>query len=211
MRFQGKSVVVTGASAGIGLAIARAFGARGAKLTISGRNAENLNAAAAELRAAGADVLAIPGDVSRWGDCEELIGGAIARSGGVDILINNAGISMRSLFADTDIAVLRQLMEVNFWGAVNCTKLAYASIQARRGSIVASAASQAIRGCRHAPDTVPANSPSMAFSKHCGLRIERQVCMCSPAPLVSRPATFAIQHSGAMAPHNPKLRLMKPA
>ncbi|MSQ41526.1 MAG: SDR family oxidoreductase [Dehalococcoidia bacterium] len=93
MDFQlaGRSAVVTGASRGIGLAIAEALAAEGARLTISARGEEGLQRAAARLRATGAQVQAVAGDVTSAADCERLIGAAVSAYGGIDALVNNAG------------------------------------------------------------------------------------------------------------------------
>ncbi len=85
---------------------------------------------------AEADYLIVPTDVSREEDCRKLVDEAVAKFGGIDILINNAGISMRALFADTDPDVLGKLMNVNFWGAVYCTRYALPWLLKSRGSLV---------------------------------------------------------------------------
>jgi len=69
-------------------------------------------------------------------DCRRLIEAAVERFGGVDILVNNAGISMRAMFKDLDLKVIRSLMDVNFWGTVNCTKYALPWLLKSRGSVV---------------------------------------------------------------------------
>lgn len=96
----GRSVIVTGASRGIGFAIAEAFGAEGARLTICARNADGLEAAGARLAAAGAEVQGIVVDVTSVADCERLVAAAVERYGGIDVLVNNAGGSPRSDDAD---------------------------------------------------------------------------------------------------------------
>ncbi|HCE29080.1 MAG TPA: short chain dehydrogenase [Comamonadaceae bacterium] len=81
--------------------------------------------------------LAIACDVTDLTACKAAMAQAIERFGGVDVLINNAGIAHRSLFADTHVAVLRQVMDINFFGAVHCTHAALPSLRARRGLVVA--------------------------------------------------------------------------
>jgi short-subunit dehydrogenase len=81
-------------------------------------------------------MLAIPGDVSREADCKVLIDETMKQFGRIDILINNAGISMRSVFNDTDLDVLRKLMDINFWGTVYCTKYALPELLRNKGSVV---------------------------------------------------------------------------
>lgn len=132
MNFKGKTVVVTGASSGIGRALVLAFVGAGAGVVAAARRVEVLDA---EFGALGS-VLCVGCDVSQEEQCKNLIDRAVERFGGVDILINNAGLSMRALFDTVDLSVLKTLMDVNFWGAVYCTKYALPYIQERRGSIV---------------------------------------------------------------------------
>lgn len=132
MDFKGKTVIVTGASSGIGLATAREFSRVGANVVLAARNIERLREIESELPRA----LAIECDVTSQDQCRRMVERAVERFGGVDILINNAGLSMRALLDDAQIDVLRRLMEVNFWGTVYCTKYALPYIQASRGSVV---------------------------------------------------------------------------
>ncbi len=104
-----KTVVITGASSGIGKACALAFSKRGAKIVISGRNKKNLEQTAEELRKTGAQILTVAGDVSIENDCKFLIEKTIETYGEIDILINNAGISMRALFKDLQLDVIRKV------------------------------------------------------------------------------------------------------
>ncbi|MGE0636501.1 MAG: SDR family oxidoreductase [Bacteroidia bacterium] len=131
-----KTVIITGASSGIGKACAIAFGKRGANIVISGRNKENLEQAAEELRKTNVQVLAVAGDVSNESDCKLLIEKTIEKFGGIDILINNAGISMRALFKDLQLDVIRKVMDINFWGTVYCTKYALPYLLKTKGSVV---------------------------------------------------------------------------
>lgn len=125
-----KVVIITGGSSGIGLACAREFSRQGAHVVISGRDAHKLNAVAEP------GMLVVAGDVSREEDCKLLIAETIKQFGRIDILINNAGISMRSVFNDTQLDVLRKLMDINFWGAVYCSKYALPELLKNKGSIV---------------------------------------------------------------------------
>lgn len=144
--FSGKAVIITGASSGIGLALAHAFGSEGARLVINGRDAAKLEQAAAGLRAAGIAVTALPGDVSREEDCQQLAAAALQAYGRIDVLINNAGISMRALFQDLDLKVIRQVMDINFWGTVYCTKFCLPEIIKAKGSIIAISSIAGLRG-----------------------------------------------------------------
>ena len=134
--FNDKVVVITGASSGIGKALAKEFARRKAKIVMAARNKERLHNAMTEVERSGADVVAVPMDVSKEADCRKLIEMARESFGKIDILINNAGISMRALFEDTDLAVIKQLMDINFWGTVYCTKYALPFLLESRGSLV---------------------------------------------------------------------------
>jgi len=131
-----KVVIITGASSGIGKALSQLYIARGDKVVMAARSADKLNSLAEELKKQGGDVLPVKTDVSKEVDCKNLIDKAIEHFGKIDILINNAGISMRAMFRDTDLDVIRQLMDVNYWGTVQCTKYALPYVLKQKGSIV---------------------------------------------------------------------------
>lgn len=134
--FRDKVVIVTGASSGIGRATALEFARNGSKVVLAARSAARLAELEGEITAAGEEALLCVTDVSKEEDCRRLIEKAVEKFGTVDILINNAGISMRALFDDVEISVLKRLMDVNFWGTVYCTKYALPYIVGNRGSIV---------------------------------------------------------------------------
>lgn len=131
-----KVVVITGSSSGIGQALAFEYASKGARLVLAARNISKLTELANKLREGGSEVLEVETDVSREADCRRLIAQAVNRFGGIDILINNAGISMRALFSEMSLEVMHQLMEVNFWGTVYCTKYALPHLLASKGSVV---------------------------------------------------------------------------
>lgn len=131
-----KTVIITGASSGIGKACAEAFAKRGANVVISGRNKDNLEQAADELRKTGSQILSVTGDVSNENDCKLLIEKTVEKFGSIDILINNAGISMRALFKDLQLDIIRKVMDINFWGTVYCTKFALPYLLKTKGSVV---------------------------------------------------------------------------
>lgn len=131
-----KVVIITGASSGIGLACAEKFGNMGAKIVMAARNEEKLNEAAAQLQQKNIEVLAVKCDVSKQEDCFQLINATIQKFNQIDVLINNAGISMRALFNDADIKVIEQVMNINFWGTVYCTKYALPYLLKSKGSVV---------------------------------------------------------------------------
>ncbi len=129
-----KVVVITGASSGIGWATALEYLMSGYKVVLSSRTIEQKDLSSIEKYES--NYLAINTDVSIESECENLISTTIERFGQIDILINNAGISMRALFINTKIDVLRKLMDVNFWGAVYCTKFALTHLLKTKGSVV---------------------------------------------------------------------------
>lgn len=131
-----KVVVITGASSGIGKALAYALAMHGARIVIAARSLDKIGAIAAELLNTGAEVLAVRTDVSVEEDCRKLIAKAIERFGSIDVLINNAGISMRALFSDLKLDVIRQMMDVNFLGTVYCTKYALPHLLESKGSVI---------------------------------------------------------------------------
>jgi short-subunit dehydrogenase len=129
-----KVVVITGASSGIGRALAKEFASKGARLSLGARRTELLEKLQEELT--GTEILIQKTDVSIEYDCCRLIEETIKRFGQIDILVNNAGISMRALFEDVDLKVIRQLMDVNFYGTVYCTKYALPYLLKTKGSLV---------------------------------------------------------------------------
>jgi NAD(P)-dependent dehydrogenase (short-subunit alcohol dehydrogenase family) len=133
----GKTVVVTGGGGGLGLAIARAFGRRGAQVALLDRDEIALAEAIRDLHAEGIDATAHGVDVTDAKACESAMAAIAAQTGGIDILVNNAGISQHAPFAQTDPAVFRKVVEVNLFGSVHCTKAALESLRSRRGRIVA--------------------------------------------------------------------------
>lgn len=136
MNFKDKVVVITGASSGIGEALAWEFAGRGARVVLGARGADKLEALCRRIEEQGGRAAWCATDVTREEDCRRLIETAVERFGGVDVLVCNAGISMRALFDDVELGVLHRLMDVNFWGTVNCVKPALPYIQKSRGSIV---------------------------------------------------------------------------
>ena len=138
--FEGRCVVITGAAGGLGAALVHAFRQAGAHVVALDRDAQALQALqrAEPQRLDGAtqSLMTVVCDVTRNESCEAAIAQAIAHFGGIDVLVNNAGIAHRSAFADTRVDVLRRVMEVNFFGAVHCTHAAIGSLRARHGLII---------------------------------------------------------------------------
>ena len=143
---QQKVVLITGASSGIGRALAFAFGREGASIVICARKTDALNVVSRELQQAGIDNLAITADVSIEADVKTLIDQAVAHYGRLDILINNAGITMRSLVIDADPEVFRTVMDINFMGTVYATHYALPHILRAKGSVVGISSIAGYRG-----------------------------------------------------------------
>jgi len=134
--FRDKVVIVTGASSGIGEAIAREFARNGSKVVLAARSEEKLLELVKEIRANSFEATFVKTDVSNEEDCKRLIEKTVEKYGTINILINNAGLSMRASFLDVDLKVLHRLMDVNFWGTVYCTKYALPYLIEQKGSLV---------------------------------------------------------------------------
>jgi short-subunit dehydrogenase len=136
--FKDNVVVITGASAGIGLEIARQLADEGAKLVLAARSAELLDEAARECRAKGAEVLTVPTDVSDRAQCQALVDAALEKFGRIDTLVNNAGISMHARFDELhDIESVQKITAINYFGSVYCTWFALPHLKKTQGRIVA--------------------------------------------------------------------------
>lgn len=131
---QNKVVVITGASSGIGKALAREYASRGFNLVLAARRIELLTEIEKELK--NVEVLSVKTDVTVESECLNLIELTIKKFGKINILINNAGISMRAATIDVEMNVLRKVMDVNFWGTVYCTKFALPYLLESKGSLV---------------------------------------------------------------------------
>ena len=136
--FAGQVILLTGASSGIGAELARQFAAAGGRLALVARDATRLEAVAAECRAAGGDVLVVPGDVSIESSCADVVARTVAHYGRLDILVNNAGLGASGAFDEiTDLTIFDTLMKVNYLGSVWCTAYALPHLKRSRGRIVA--------------------------------------------------------------------------
>jgi short-subunit dehydrogenase len=142
--FEGKVVVVTGGSDGIGSALVHEFLLLGAKVATCGRSHDKLYQL--QISHPSFHLHTMVADIGKEDDCKKFIDDTIKTFGTIDILINNAGISMRSLFKDVELDVMRKLMDVNFFGAVYCTKFAYSEILKNKGHIVSVSSIAGYRG-----------------------------------------------------------------
>ena len=137
------TIIITGASDGIGAEMARQLAAthrNGVNLVLAARDEARLGAVAAQCREAGAQALVVKTDVSQEAQCRALADAAVQAYGGIDALVNNAGISAQALFSEVkreDLGWYEDLMRINLWGSVWCTHAALPHLKARRGCIVA--------------------------------------------------------------------------
>ncbi|HEY7511116.1 MAG TPA: SDR family oxidoreductase [Vicinamibacteria bacterium] len=157
--YAGKVVVVTGASTGIGRELSLQLAGQGPRLVLAARDEARLQQVAEECRVRGAEALVAPTDVSVPDQCRTLVERAVARFEGIDVLVNNAGLSMWSRFDEMqDLSVFETLMRVNYLGAVYPTHFALPELKRRRGQIVAVASLAGLTG-------VPTRT-AYAASKH---------------------------------------------
>ncbi len=135
-RFEGRVVLVTGGSSGIGYAAAKAFLEEGAKVAITGRNATRLERAETELRRFG-EVLAIRGDVSKAADAKRFVSGTTKKLGPIDVLVNNAGVYINKPVEFFSVEEYDEVMDINMKGTFLCTKYAVPGmVKRKRGAIV---------------------------------------------------------------------------
>ncbi|MBI3142009.1 MAG: SDR family oxidoreductase [Bacteroidetes bacterium] len=143
---KGKVAIITGASSGIGRACALALAMEGCHVAIAARSVDKLRETEMACKSHGVNAISVVCDVSVEGDCQNLVDQTIQAFGRIDILVNNAGISMRAAFVHTEIAVLQQVMAINFWGAVYCTKYALPHLLATGGHLVGVSSVAGFRG-----------------------------------------------------------------
>ena len=130
-----KIVIITGATSGIGYATARFFGEKGSTVVLAARSKDRLLKIEDDFRQKGIKVLTVPTDVRKENDCKNLIDKTVDRFGRIDILINNAGISMRAVFGEMLLEVFDTVMQTNFWGTVYCTKFALPYLLKSKGTV----------------------------------------------------------------------------
>lgn len=199
MRFEGQTIWVTGASSGIGEALARAFAAEGAALILSGRRVEALEALAAELPAG---TLILPFEAADRDAVPEVVEQAWAWRGGVDVLVNNAGISQRSLAIDTAPEVYERIVEIDLLAPIRLTQALLPLMAERRSGHVVAISSVAGR-------LGPVLRTAYAAAKHgligyCdALRAEVETAYCIrvttvlPGSVRTRVAENALQGDGS--------------
>ena len=169
-----KTVVITGASAGLGATLARECAQQGARLVILARNAERLEAVARECEQLASEVLTVVGDVAVAEDGKRLVEAAIERFGRIDYLVANAGVSMWTEFAAIeDVALFRKLMEVNYLGAVHCVHPALPHLKKARAYSWLFRPFRGRWGCRCTRGTRRPNTRYRGFAMPCGWRWPR--------------------------------------
>ncbi|MCE2994960.1 MAG: SDR family oxidoreductase [Cyclobacteriaceae bacterium] len=141
-----KVVIITGGSSGIGKAMAEVFGLNGSKIFITGRNLTDLHQAVTDLKSKGIDAHGFQADVSVEDDNRKMAEEAIQKFGRIDVLINNAGISMRALFSEVDLDVVKKVMDINFYGVLYATKYCLPEIMKHQGSVVGISSIAGYRG-----------------------------------------------------------------
>lgn len=134
--FKNKVVVITGASSGIGKACAFEFASKGANVVLGARKFNELEIIEDYIKSKGVDAFSVKTDVKNFEDCKNLIDKTVEKYGKIDVLINNAGISMRSSFEDLDLSVIKEVMDTNFYGTVYCTKIALPYLLKQKGTVI---------------------------------------------------------------------------
>jgi NAD(P)-dependent dehydrogenase (short-subunit alcohol dehydrogenase family) len=142
--FKSKTIAITGGSDGIGKALVEILLNAGANVSTCARSIQKLN----ELKNEhiGKSLLCVPTDVSVYDECKKFIDSTITTFGGIEILINNAGISMHAELRDAEIDVFKKVMDINYFGTLYCTKLAVESIVKNKGTIVGVSSIAGYRG-----------------------------------------------------------------
>ena len=141
-----KVVVITGGSSGIGKALAEVFGKNGSKVLITGRNKSELDKAVAVLSLSGITVVGVVADASIEQDNKRMADEALKHFGKIDILINNAGITMRALFEELDMSVIKKVMDINFYGVLYATQACLPEIIKNKGSVIGISSIAGFRG-----------------------------------------------------------------
>lgn len=205
--FAGKVVIVTGGARGIGLACARELGRRGAKIVVSDILEEALEKASRFLESAGIETLALRSDITRPEDCRSLVQAALDRFGRIDVLVNNAGVSVVDHFENCTPETARRLYEVNLLGQVFMTLAALPAIKASRGHIVFMAS---LSGIRAMPTgSLYASSKAALRSLAEAIRLELKPCgvhvgVLSPGFTTSDPKKTVMRGDGSPRPiHRP--------
>jgi short-subunit dehydrogenase len=208
---EGRRIILTGASEGIGRALALALAVNKARIVLAARDASRLESLARECRAAGGEAHAVPTDVANAHDCEWLIAESVRALGGIDVLVNNAGITMWSRFdALADLEVFERLLEVNYLAPVRLTSLALPHLKESKGLMVAVAS---LAGLTGVPERTAYSGSKHALVGFCdSLRIELadsgvDVCVVAPDFVVTETHKRALGSDGQPLGESPMQQL----
>ncbi len=135
-RLRDQTIVITGASSGIGLATARMAAVRGARVVLTSRNEEELRRATNEIRANGGKAIYAVANVAKPEELDRVATAAMAEFGRIDTWVNNAGVSIYGKLTEVPLADKKQLFETNFWGVVNGCRTAVRHLSRRGGTII---------------------------------------------------------------------------
>jgi short-subunit dehydrogenase len=215
MDFKDKVSLITGASSGIGRACAEALAKAGSNVVLCARDVKKLEEVATVCAAYGVKAIAVQADVAQEADCKRFVQTAIDHFGRIDILINNAGMSMRATFEEVDLRVLRKLMDINFWGTVYCTKFALPYLLKNRGSVVGISS---IAGFKGLPARTGYSASKFAMNGFLEtLRVENRkkglhVLICAPGFTASNIRNTALDNTGSAQKESPldESKLMQP-
>lgn len=205
--FAGKVAIVTGGARGIGLACARELGRQGAKIVVSDILEDALQEAATSFESAGIEALTLCSDITKPEDCQSLVQAALDRFGRIDVLVNNAGVSVVDHFENCTPETARRLYEINLLGQVFMTLAALPAIKASRGHIVFMAS---LSGIRAMPTGgLYASSKAALRSLAEAIRLELKphgvhVGVISPGFTTSHPKKTVMRGDGSLRPiHRP--------
>ena len=204
---QNKVVIITGASSGIGKACAMEFNKRNASLVLVARTESKLIELKKDIDYQGGSSIYVVADVSIESDCQMVVERAIGQYGRIDVLLNNAGISMRALFTDTDLEAFDQVMKINFYGSIFCTKYALQYILKNKGSVVGVSS---IAGHKGLPARTAYSASKFALTGFLeALRIENlnqglHVLIASPGFTASSIRNKALNSQGKMQGESPR-------
>lgn len=210
-----KVCLITGAGSGIGEALAYQASKLGYKVAIMARTSANLEKVKLQCQNLGADCIGVVGDVSIEADCQRFISDSLTAYNRIDVLINNAGISMRALFKDLDLSVIKSLMDINYWGTVYCTKFAIEELLKNKGTVVGVSS---IAGFKGLPGRTGYSSSKFAMqgfleSLRCeNLHTGLNVLIACPGYTASNIRNTALNETGASQSETPldESKLMQP-
>jgi 3-oxoacyl-[acyl-carrier protein] reductase len=175
MKLEGRIALVTGGSRGIGRAVAEALASEGAAVGVNYRSGkEQAEEVVSTIRDAGGQAAAIPGDVSEWEQAEAMVKQTVDELGGLNILINNAGIAKDDLIYNMDPHLWLQVMKVNFGGTFNCTKAALEVFMRERDGVIVNMSSvMGERGWTGESNYAASKGAVNAFTRCCAVEFAR--------------------------------------